>query len=1638
MAKQKIVWTAVPYGRVTEGPLKGCLRVSVVVSPRLTPLTAPEQKLGAPGHAEFHDWPRTLSRLKLQLQIAGVPGLLPLEPLNTASSELWTTLFTADTPVAGFQYQDMSRVNLRSFAVRNVLGFVREHYGKLAVASAGTHPTLLPWKNADPSLKGMLSGAGTRTQKIDLGHSSLELPLPGFDRFLDGADSRDSMDKRLGALVFGSKGRYRAPVVGIDGQPTDMKVGVRALPPDWADPAANGPDKELMAHFTTADEYTLYQANRFYRRSVASDADKALRRPDLKNLPEPITIEDFDFHRIIASLADTPAVLRQLGLIIDCALPADDPISAALANAASVDGAIGVEVEWGDPHAPAADAYPRTAFRASATRFLTRERSAEHAQGLMRLQGSVDPTLVPGGRFKPRSAFDVYQLDPDGAALKTTDFVLTAQNLVARSLKPGTHGEVAYTTGDRQPVAALRSGGLGISRHGRAGQVAIDAAGATLKNAALEASAATTRKVLLFAEDLLRGYRVDVQNQGKWFSLCRRVGDYRVTQSGQTLDLPPDEGYVKGASTTGDGGDDHYLHESVFRWTGWSLCAPRPGRRIAPSTAADSGLQGEEVVDTQEVADNGNGLAVRFRAEPGTLPRLRFGQDYRLRARIVDLAGNSLGLDEPDGLEQATEPVSYLRFEPVDPPALVHKHRVSEGESLERMVLRSNYDADPKAYLSTAPFKAAIQLPASADFEYVAQNQRHVVPPKASQLQCELHGLFDAAFGGGTPAAIKAAYKTAAREAGTLYDPLPGTNIELVTPQSVASQALTTTAPPALPSADAPTGGRLVGGQYVLHREDRVTTPYLPDGAAGGFALRGDGREDMARIGITQPMDLGDGAFVVRVPQTEELVLIVRNGKDWPDTQGLRIVIDERAHTLDDGPCAESFPDDGRPKWDAGKRVLTLFLRKGHIARLRYSSFVDKRFIDTLGLPRWSDSAGQRAFIAELALHGVHWMVTPYRALVLVHATQAPVCTPRLMKVSAPRSEGQTFTDLDAAVQLHGASTGKFEVVAEWQEWIDDPQQPRPIRKTMRGTLGEIPLPENHVNQFMLASAANAVQLPPATGLIDTGDKRTRGNRHEFGDTKFRLVRYRLEATTRFREYLPAALYAQRDQITRLGPPALETSALLGADDDPGAAVLFSVAGATPNGTRVRSTQAPEVPRVVYAVPTFRWQRNLGTALATQSSTRFGNGLRVYLERPWFSSGDGELLGVVLLADGGRFDTIPEAMMPFVTQWGLDPLFDTTLPKEMAKAADFSARVASENVPLLENGASVHVVGHRVQWDDARKLWYCDIELDAGWRTYMPFVRLALVRYQPHAIGTAKVSRVTLAEFAQVLPRRAATLQRATQLVPVSRAGTLASAAVSSAASAVAVGGIVQRPQTVHTVRLRGPVPERGPMLYTNDSAHLNISFIPAPGTALEAGRNKVELVLQTRAAELDSDLAWTDVATLHSALALPAGAVVENVPGPVLTRGAGAPASLFDEPAQAAPGTVTRSGSLGELQRFDDRLALPEQDTESAPRAGVTSLQASTTLAGSVAASSASASGISAAAAAGLQAEVVGSVLIDPVIWQASITLPAYSGRGRLVLREFERYYTDRTVPDKRGDTVYRKRVVEERLVYSEFFPLD
>ena len=241
----------------------------------------------------------------------------------------------------------------------------------------------------------------------------------------------------------------------------------------------------------------------------------------------------------------------------------------------------------------------------------------------------------------------------------------------------------------------------------------------------------------------------------------------------------------------------------------------------------------------------------------------------------------------------------------------------------------------------------------------------------------------------------------------------------------------------------------------------------------------------------------------------------------------------------------------------------------------------------------------------------------------------------------------------------------------------------------------------------------------------------------------------------------------------------------------------------------------------------------------------------------------------MILGENRPFTDIPAALVPIVSQWGLDPLWDTTLPKHRSRIEDFPARVTAEVVPLLESPTTnVHVVGHRVRWDQERGLWYCDIELDPG-ATYMPFVRLAVVRYQPNALAGAKISKVVLCEFAQVLPRRRATFARTarrSRSAPRHRTGA-----------------------RTHEVAARQRI-----------SGHL---VHPAARPGGETGRNKVELVLQTRDPALDTDLAWSDLKVLASSLLAPAAAVpgpVVQPVSPVVTttgrRAAAAPAAIVPE----------------------------------------------------------------------------------------------------------------------------------------------
>jgi hypothetical protein len=994
----------------------------------------------------------------------------------------------------------------------------------------------------------------------------------------------------------------------------------------------------------------------------------------------------------------------------------------------------------------------------------------------------------------------------------------------------------------------------------------------------------------------------------------------------------------------------------------------------------DSNIQGESAADqptgvSSEVSQS-NGIVAKFRAPKGTLPRLRFGQLYRFRARMVDIAGNSLEVNDSTlgDLENASDAVGYWRFEPVDPPAMVQCARLTEGESLERMVIRSNYDVSTGAYLSTPDFSNAITLPASKDFEYGEISERHLVPPKSAQQQCEQHGMFDAYFG--SPEKIKQGYEIAVRESGSLYDSSPGAIVELITPTSLDGVATTKTLPPALPSKENPVGDRMSAGQYVIHREALVRTPYLPDAAAGGVALRAQvapnglpyelpGVTDGMVPPDTNVLELGPSCRIRRTPKDNrgksELVILIDNGGKWPDSQGFRLILEERTETISQSLTSvttstdvnpnptvqanvftevfvdkgDGKPADGRPEWSEDERTLTLFASKGSIARLRYASFVDSGVVRNFGIPNWVQYNSDRKFVTVMATLGCNWMMAPFRPLTLVHAIQQPLFDPQLVNLETTRDPGSQQATLTgqnfvlpmttlrmvrpapiqthAVVCLHGPSTSKIEVEAEWHEWVDDPAQDGPTRVQHKGQLGEIRLAEDAKNIFFLDAAVKDAVVAPDDNPqgIAVDRPQARGDVHNFGDTRFRLVQYRVRATTRFREYLPPSLYAQTDLVTRLGPVAQGERFRLPDENDAGAPVLPAAIGdsdptISDQQTLVRSSAPPDVPKVLYVVPTFRWSQTRSGDGSIQTSTRLGNGLRVWLDRPWFSSGDGELLGVVLPGDGAPFTGIPAPMASLVTQWGRDPLWDTELPKPGIRAVDFSARVISQDVKSRENGTSVHVVGHRVHWDAGRKLWYCDIEINPG-ATYMPFVRLALVRYQPNAVADAVISKVVLAEFSQILPHRAATIVRQGSNVLIS---------------------------------LRGSVPYRGPIEADNKRM---------PDPLETTGRNRAELVLQTRKG--NSDLDWKDAKVLSTTIIGAGSAVMEET-------------TYLNGESIAVP-------------------ALP-----------------------------------------------VGS---------AVVALPANTDQehSRLVLREFERYFTDKIVKNNAALVTKERLFIEERLVYAANFDL-
>jgi hypothetical protein len=1296
---QKILWTCLPNGIDKSGNF---LKLSVLVSPRLDPGSKPPRLDTFP---DFSPWPALFPKQSKELTFS-ISVVSAGRTINVSAD----TVIRMPADPAGALPDPDPTLWTKLFPPDT---FVQPHGPNHAQRLAGPLQSQggirsYPVRNIVGYLKGVHQGiALAPDQALTPQHPVI-------------AD----MVKALGLVAANHGGVHDVLRTAVTGP---VRISARTNPS-----ALNLPSSVSKAGL---DFFRLYS---FHKRVSSGGTSKRTMAAAAKPDQPPL-----DFHQMVAAMGDYPQVLRLLGLIIDFEIPR---------TGLPTDGQIRVAPEWTQGR-PGQDLTPWTAYTIDAS-FSAKQLVAGQPgyagldQGLINLAG-IDDYHDPDAD----SLFEIVQIDVDGAGMKHFNFAGMLHSRSMQSQPSGQGGDV--NSSNEASLPTLRSAGLSL--------IGVDRAAAIeggIQQAAAWNDVPNKSMPVFHADDLLRGYRVDILDESApvkvWRSLCERVGTYQL-KDGSSLSLPPDEGYVKGASGTSDDANNLYLHESLFRWTGWSLCARRPGKTIVDQSAGSVSNQAPE----------GIGLSVTFQPRPGSLPRLRYGHSYRVRMRAVDLAGNSLKLDPtppppPDPTHPLmqhpfSESVVFTRFEQIDPPVVVLRDVLTEGESVERLVIRSNYNQTARDYSQNPQVLAARQ-----EKPYNPTNERHLAPPKTSQLMAELHGMFDKAVGSDKGGADRdAGYRVACREAGTLADTKI---IDVVTGET----------------HDVPTVKQIPnaagsGGEYVIHSEEQLLVPYLPDCISRGAALRGVPGVSAGTLAGDVSAEMLGSALFIKVPFAGS----------WPDNKPFRIRVQERlpgTMPADDGKQSfeEKFTDTGQPQWDAASRLLTVFLAKGQVARISYSSYPDVSNVMVNGVPqlgwlKWSIEAlspnplsrGDKfddirhpripPGVKDKMVQG--WVdaatrgsssSSPGRELVLVHAVQQPLSPPVFDSLSpdlawdrdstsTDSALGATYVPLSGQIRLSGCSTGRLDVLASWTEWVDNPAEAKPKQINGRAHVAELQIPDNCTDQFVCSSQAV---------------------RHKFGDTKYRSVDYHLLATTRFREYFPPSIAHDPRNITREGP-------------------VLKVK--IPNRAR------PAAPKVLYVVPTFGWEgvhdpttppgpRTPGSSIV---SRRLGGGIRVYLDRPWFSSGDGELLGVVFWPydpprneDQRRnFDRYKN----LVTQWGKDPMFVSDDPPSPAPApvdrfkgialAEAGKPQMAYFEPLeipwgwaANNGTpTILVVGYPVHYDEQRRLWYADIQFDAG-SSYCPFIRLALARYQPNSIEHAEISPIVMADFAQVLPDRTANI----------------------------------------------------------------------------------------------------------------------------------------------------------------------------------------------------------------------------------------------------------------------------------------
>jgi hypothetical protein len=1364
MATTRLMATVLPYSVDPADPF----HVSVFISHRL----------GDGGtlvdYPAMVNWVKTLKAATITLRSAEA-GATPIPctaQLGKTSESAWETAFPPDTAVVDYPEPKPSGQDWKSFPANRI----PDHVLDVHHASALWSPIDRPRSVGNPLADGLLDVFGTLK-----GVDEVVDELRGYDRCRTNQRARLKAERAQAAREALAPKKpepeppppppgpavvravpqendadrpCRSPIetlIGGEGTTTDAAItsylNNRILEPG---PQA-APDDPMLTMLTD-----LHCANRFYLREEEQVA--ARPTPDPQARLARTEHDPPDFHERVAAACNVPALARKLGLVVDV-MVAD---LTKLTQATRV---------WCDITVEDADAEvekyisPETHCVVTGSRFLARAK---------------DTNRWNAGRLRLGDAerYRVMDLDPDAGALALEQWARSAIRALAIELN-GDKGSFA--------PAGLRSTGFAVAELARSDRLRDQVEKSEVLQPVVETGGAQPR-VGLFFEGLLRGLRLEVWDDvtNRWHSLHQRLVTGSFTDTPILVGVD-DPGLLQNPPlnrTPGNPNNPYYVHEVLAGYDGWSLSAPRPGKLLIHNNADHPEPGRERIEDTPESKP---GLWVRSTVKPGTLPALRYGRRYSFRIAGVDLAGNSVPMAavppatvphalidkaaacldrlqaeakirqdagllsslRSDGslipavtdgngtrslIEQATAsvvknatslrrypqwevtleqlaklfadagdpttvtaPQLFLRWDPIPAPTLVPRSDYTRGESLQRMVIRTRLDSGPGLC------------------------ERHVAPPKGSQLEAEQDGRFDQLMAAGEKAR---AYAIALKERGRLFDkyiqdlndphgtrPQPGIALKAM-PNAVDLKTLDQ-----IQDREEMPGT----GQYITHNVEQLVLPYLPDPMARGVAL------------VFYEAGAGHRLSNPRVLQS---VTIDYRGR-WPEIEPLRLVLhnSDRLDARQDG------------------NVIRVGLPPGEQVAVTYATTLDAGHLAKMGLWQFHPAndknvpPADRLALERAAMDGWMWWLTPDEELRLVHATARPAVPPKISRLKAQDRNPLVVTlNLDGVLDVHGASTDRVELRANRTEPVDDPTAPAPTEATTTEIVTDFQIDQAERESLMTVNESadrvgtRKVEVPIRPVI------------HTLPDTRARTVRYRLYGSSRYREFfLPDELPAQDDPLSMGNEVAVN----------------------------VRSSAQPAPPVVRDVIPMFLWEQ------ATEPEHPFAvrrvrrSGVRIWLERPWYSSGAGEMLAVLTTGDAGLAAGRPET----VSLWARDPIIAGPKIANSHEVPVLSAAqqravqlgLAPENLPArpvrhavvrppgsglpTDHDKMINAYGFIPEFHPERRKWFVDVVLESA-RSAWPFLRLALARYQPNSIPGKEFSEIVPTDFVQIPPERIGTLSR--------------------------------------------------------------------------------------------------------------------------------------------------------------------------------------------------------------------------------------------------------------------------------------